>query len=528
MKKKGLRLVVGFFAVALSFLACQKDAKIANETPSPSNRDASTVNPSKNWTSSEINAFIVNRIQEDNAVFDWAKASDDMLFSALQNTDNMLAIGFKKANATDEDAVQFNAAKDADWKAAKDALVKMIVASEQKANPSVDYAKFEMGTDFDNLNAFYVKIYGFETLQKLRQSPLVRYVYPSGFAPTEPNKVDNRSASGCSGYAGEALTLNTDYTQISPNAKQSWTYTTPQIPQAWTRTTGTGIGVMVIDAGVSAAQSMYQLANFRDGASYKARTLSLLSRYPSSINFWGTQINAFDPSPYSTCGHGTAMTGIVASPRNSFGANAGVAYDCNLISVRAVEDVVISNSYEELGVASALNLAATTASVKIVSMSLGSITSRGVIGDAIKAMRNAGKLPFCAAGTSYDWLSWWGVIYPANMTEAIAITGVDNNGNTCSVCHEGSEVDYVAVMDRVSDGKSVLTLAISGNQPATVGGSSAATATTAGIAALIWARNPSQTSAQILTRMTNSGSYYPTKNGNKGWGIVNANAATNF
>ena len=519
MKKRLLTSLMGGSLLILSWMGCQKENKTFSNTPS--------VKSSKNWTASEINGFILKNIADNNKVFDWAIANDEMLFSALQNTDNMLAVGFKKANATDDEAVLFNAAKDADWKAAKDALVALIVASEQKANPSVDYTKFEMGNDFDNLNAFYVKIYSFETLAQLRQSPLVRYVYPSGFEAEDTN-LDNRSASGCDGYVGEALTLNTDYTQITPNAKQSWTYSQPQIAQAWARTTGAGIGVMVVDAGISANQAMYQPANFTNGASLKTRTVSLLSRYPSSINFWGTKILAYDTNPYSTCGHGTAMTGIVSSPRNNLGASVGVAYDCNLVSVRAVEDVIISNSYEELGVASALNLAAMSADIKIVSMSLGSLITRSVIGDAIKAIRNAGKLPFCAAGTSFTWTSWWGVIYPANMVEAIAVTGVDNNGNTCSVCHDGSEVDYVALMDRASDGKSVLTLAISGNQPATVGGSSAATATTAGIAALIWSKSPSQTSAQILSRMTSSGSYYPTKNGSKGWGIVNANAATNF
>lgn len=518
MKKPILRILGFTLPFALLIVACQKENKTLS-TPS--------VQPTKKWTAGEMNDFIVKSIIKNNAVFDWATASDDMLFSALQNTDNMLAVGFKKANTMNEDAVKYNAAKDADWKIAKETLIKKIIELEQKANPSVDYSKFEMGTDFDNLNAFYVKIYGFETIQMLRQSPLVRYIYPTGFEPTD-DKVSNRSGSGCDGYVGENLTLNTDYTQISPNAKQSWTYTQPQIAQAWARTTGAGVGVMVIDAGVSSAQTMYQPVNFTNGASSKTRTVSLLSRYPSSVNFWGTKILAFDASPYSSCGHGTAMTGIVASPRNSFGSSVGVAYDCNLISVRAVEDVVISNSYEELGVASALNLAATSAGVKIVSMSLGSITSRSVIGDAIKAIRNAGKLPFCAAGTSLTWTSWWGVIYPANMPEAIAVTGVDNNGNTCDVCHDGSEVDYVAMMDRASDGKSVLTLATSGYLPATVGGSSAATATTAGIAALIWSKTPSQTSAQVLSRMTTSGSNYPTKNGSHGWGIVNANAATNY
>jgi subtilisin family serine protease len=222
------------------------------------------------------------------------------------------------------------------------------------------------------------------------------------------------------------------------------------------------------------------------------------------------------------------MTGIVGSPRNSVGTSVGVAYNANVISCRAVEDVIISNSKEELGVAAALNLAVSRSDVKITSMSIGSIFSRSVIGDAIKAMRNAGKLPFCAAGTSTDFTTWWGVVYPASMTEAIAVTGVTELGQTCSVCHDGSAVDYVAVMDRASDGLSVLSLAVTGNLPATVGGSSAATAKTAGIAALVWARKPSQTATQVLNRLTISGSYYPTKNGSKGWGIVNANTATNF
>ena len=390
MKKAKLCLGLGIFAAFLLVVACQKDNKSNSGTPS--------VKTPKNWTSDEISQFVIKKIKADNTPFDWAKASDDMLFSALQNSDKMLAIGFKKANASDSETEQFNAANNPDWQAAKDELVKIIIESEQKANPSVDYTKFTIGSDFDNLNAFYVKIYGFETLQKLRQSPLVRYVYPSGFEPTSDD-VTTRSSnggSGCDGYAGENLTINTDYTQISPNAKQSWSYGQPQIPQAWASTTGAGIGVMVIDAGVSSAQAMYQQANFASGASSASRTVTLLSRLPSSVNFWGTQILAYEPSPYSTCGHGTAMTGIIASPRNNFGSSVGVAYNCNLISVRAVEDVVISNSKEELGVAAALNLAVSRSDVKIVSMSNGSITTRSVIGDAIKAVKNSGKLAFCA------------------------------------------------------------------------------------------------------------------------------------
>jgi subtilisin family serine protease len=516
MKKQALV----FGALMLSFLfACQKEAK---------NDNAPILKPAKTWTLAAINQFVVESVRQNNQVFDWVTASDDLLFATLQQTDHMLAVGFKTENASADDALHQNAANDNDWKAAKATLVKQIVAFEQKINPSVDYSKLEMGTDFDPLNAFYIKIYGFETIQMLRQSPLVRYIYPTGFEPIDNQLVENRSSSGCDGYNGETLS-NVNYTQVAPNAKASWTYDRPQITQAWSRSTGAGIGVMVVDAGLSAAQPLLQPISFKNGASNPNRTVASLSTYPSSINFWGTRILAYDPNPYSSCGHGTAMAGIIASPRNNLGASVGIAYNCNLISVRAVEDVLISNSYEELGVAAALNLAATRADVKIVSISLGSIISRSVIGDAIKAIRNAGKLPFCAAGTSYSWSSWWfGVVYPACMNEAIAVTGVDNNENTCSDCHDGSEVDYVAVMDRASDDKSVVTLATSGYQPTTVGGSSAATATTAGIAALIWSKNPTQTATQILNRMTASSSNYPVKNGSRGWGIVNANEANQF
>jgi serine protease len=161
-------------------------------------------------------------------------------------------------------------------------------------------------------------------------------------------------------------------------------------------------------------------------------------------------------------------------------------------------------------------------------MSLGSITTRSVIGDAIKNVRNKGKLPFCAAGTSTSFTTWYGVVYPANMAEAIAVTGVTNSYQKCDVCHSGGAVDFTAVMDRDSDGKSVVTLAVSGFQPATVGGSSAATATVAGIAALVWGRNTSQTSSQVLTRLRSNSQYAAAVNGQFGYGVINANNATNF
>ena len=92
---------------------------------------------------------------------------------------------------------------------------------------------------------------------------------------------------------------------------------------------------------------------------------------------------------------------------------------------------------------------------------------------------------FCAGGTSFDWTAGWtGVIFPASMPEVNAVTGIKDNLTTrCDACHIGSEIDFVAVMEKASTLRNPLTLPMTGDLPSTVGGSSVATASTAGMAA---------------------------------------------
>ena len=54
------------------------------------------------------------------------------------------------------------------------------------------------------------------------------------------------------------------------------------------------------------------------------------------------------------------------------------------------------------------------------------------------------------------------------------------------------------------------------------GGSSVATATTAGIAALVWAKHPWASRAQVLQRLKESAHFYPNKNGDFGYGNIDA------
>ena len=163
-------------------------------------------------------------------------------------------------------------------------------------------------------------------------------------------------------------------------------------------------------------------------------------------------------------------------------------------------------------------------------MSMGKITSSSQLSDAIKYAYGKNKLIFCAAGTSFGWTSgWFGVIFPGYMSQVNAVTGVRDNQftTTCTDCHDGSETDFTIVMEKASNERHPLTLAMTGNIPSTVGGSSVSTATAAGIAALVWSRFPSLTRDQVLNKLVQSSANYPNRNSSLGWGNINADAATN-
>jgi serine protease len=77
-------------------------------------------------------------------------------------------------------------------------------------------------------------------------------------------------------------------------------------------------------------------------------------------------------------------------------------------------------------------------------------------------------------------------------------------------------------MQRAGSGNTIPVGSYYDNQSDYVGGSSVATATTAGIAALVWAKNPSWTRDQVLAKMRQSASFYPNKNPEFGYGNINA------
>lgn len=507
------RQVILLQAVVILFAACNKTMDQTGVEKNP-----------QRMSSGQIDQFIKEQLAQKGS-FEWSTASTDMVWSALQERDQVLSIGYKPASMRESDIrLHETDIQSPEWKEARMAVMQIILEEEGRDGKPLT-EKDILEYDETVLPVLNVRVKQWSTIQRLRASELVRYAEPMGYEPAV-DQAKVTSSSGCGSNTPEPLVFGTDYTNIIPGAKQSWNYAYHNIPQAWQKSTGAGVKVFIIDTGSEFDQENLG-GSFNQGYS-AGRTIERIVTLPRET-FLGIPTGPVETAD-DGCGHGTAMAGACAAPRGTDGASAGVAYNCNLVTCRASADVLIDASREVRGVSDAYINAGNRADVKIISMSMGRITSSSQIRDAIRYAYGKGKMIFCAAGTSFSWTSgWYGVIFPATMSEVSAVTGVRDNDpyTTCTVCHDGSQTDFTIVMERGSDSQHPLTLAANGDVPSTVGGSSVATATAAGIAALVWSKYPSYTRAQVLNKLTQSSSNYPTLNSRLGWGKIDANKATN-
>lgn len=469
----------------------------------------------------EINDFIVKQL-ELGQIFRWETASNELLWSAAIQSDSVMAIGFQPVGFENiQEKMHLVDISAPDWKSVKERLINFIVRETNAAHPDQHYTASDLMVlgEENILPVIDIQIFDLHLIEQLRAMPEVRYIEPMGYTLDE---VRERSGSGCDVTPDNNIP-SADFQTISPNVKVPWNFYNANIPSAWNRSTGAGVTVAVIDTGTDSDQENVGSA-FNSGQS-QGRYIQRLGTYVSSWWWW-----ASPDGPNDRCGHGTQMSGLATAPRGNDGASVGVAYNANLLAIRACADVVILGSNENRGVADAVVIAGGRGDVKVLSMSIGTIFWVNQIADAIYYAYGNDKMIMAAAGTSTSFTSFVGVIFPASMSQTVAVTGIKEGSPMvkCSSCHSGSQVDFVAVMQRRNDNsRTSLTLAEDGNVPARVGGSSAATATTAGIAALVWATNPSMSRNQVMNKLKNASSNYPSRNSQFGWGTVDAGAAVN-
>ena len=497
----------------LLVIACRRDELEPASAPSESavlrqRAVVQAVPPQDPLAQEELDRAVIQLLEQRND-FHWEWVDVRTLWSATLYNDHSVSIGYRPADAGSiDDVIHDIDIRDQEWRAVHDALIDLVLKELNAASREPVRLADILVEDDPVLPVITLRLTDRSVITQLVNLENVRYIEPLDYWPA----IDvDRSTSGCnpSTYAVNVADVST----ITPNARLPWNFNNHSIPSAWNASHGTGITVGVIDAGLSSAQLLLG-SDFNNGDSNVGRTVTTAYTYGTSA--------------YSSCTHGNSMAGQAVGPRNNVGATSGVAYKSGLHFIRGCEDVVLDQGAERTAVKNALVAMGNNANVRLVSMSIGSPFSYGVLSDGVNYAYGAGKMLLAAAGTSFSWTSWWGVIYPAAYSNCVAVTGVKENGNKCTSCHDGSQVDFTIVMERSGNSsRNSLSLPVSGVAPTYIGGSSTATCTAAGIAALVWSAKPTATRDQVLTCMKSTAQFYPTPSGSKGYGNINASAAVN-
>lgn len=508
MKNQGILMLV---LASILILSCSDETLIDEADLTSENLEFSQ--KSTTFLSiAEINKYIDQSFYKKEA-FSWDDAPANVLWSATVHGQRVLTVGYG------EEGESFRTPGDKRFEAAKEDILNTVANTSKQARKDLRVLEDEI------LNLVDVEVTELATIEALKANPNVRYLEPNGYSfyelKPQEGPTQQRSSSGCS-FSGSSIS-GADYRTVSPNAKFSWTYDYHNIEQAWSKSTGAGITVGVIDTGISPNQPLLS-SRFRDAVSINSRTVQKYGTFIDSNWWWSNNLDG----PNDKCGHGTSMISTIAAPRNDENRAVGVAYDCNIVSYRGTEDVVLNDYHERKGVSNALKALGNRSDVKIISMSIGYPWSIGNVKDAVKYANNKGKLIFAAGGTSLNFTNWYPVIFPASMSQTVAVTGItdDSGYNQCDTCHDGSQIEFTVVMERDNNNnRTGVTLGFYNGQDDYVGGSSVATATTAGIAALVWAKYPGWSKNQVLTRLRQSADLYPNKDNNYGYGNIDANQA---
>ena len=487
MKKKILSL-----AIVLAMFSC-------------SNNETLEVQEEQNelLSKKEINS-IINTSLQTTGDFNWTTQNAHTIWSAVKHGENILTIGYGNSKN------QF--ARTTETNNIKNELIQLVHGLEKTSAKGAS----ELYVD-EIINVIDIRVTNKETIETLLKDSRVRYIEPGGYDFLDSdNQARSEGGSGC-GYGSTTLSTN-DYRTVSPGARVPWSFDAHNIPAAWNYSTGAGVTVAIIDSGLS-PQQKWMNQYFNDGDS-SGRTVQ---KYGTFVDSWWAWSNNYD-GVNDKCGHGTKMAAVATAPRNNDNLPVGVAYNSNLVTYRAVENVIINDYHEKRGVVEALTALANRSDVKVISMSIGSPFSIGNVSDAIKYAHSKGKMILAAGGTSTSFTTWYGVIFPASMSETVAVTGVkEGEYDKCDVCHTGSKIDFTIQMQRTNgtDNKMPV-LSYYDGQANYIGGSSVATATTAGIASLVWSKNPSWSREQVLQKMKESADFYPNKHSKFGYGNIDA------
>ncbi|MFC1850492.1 S8 family serine peptidase [candidate division CSSED10-310 bacterium] len=271
-------------------------------------------------------------------------------------------------------------------------------------------------------------------------------------------------------------------------ASDQWNFSHIQSDLAWTVTTGNGVMVAVLDSGLN--------PDGDDGVNV--------------CNQGGYDFVNGDSNPMDGDGHGTHVSGTISQNTNNNVGVAGLAYGACILPVKVLDD---SGSGSFADIADGIYYAVDEGA-EVINMSLGinaryGITNDEIMDPALDYAYNHGVTVVCASGNDG---SRKNVGYPAIYPSCIAVGATDYADNVTRYSNKGTGLDLVAPGGDTSkdlNGDGYPDGILQETKPAGYDwgywffdGTSMASPHVAAVAALLYAKKPAITPAEVTEALT--------------------------
>jgi hypothetical protein len=211
-----------------------------------------------------------------------------------------------------------------------------------------------------------------------------------------------------------------------------------------------------------------------------------------------------DPDPNDVVGHGTGCAGIAAAKGNNGIGIAGMAYNCHFIMQK-----VNLSIWDNGQIADAINDAVNQLpnyTHMVMSFSWSALPDP-TLHDAVQNAYNAGILICASAGNDGDDEA----DYPAKYNEVLGVGATDpcDYRKTPSSCVGGDwGSNYGTGVDVYAPGTLIYTTGLDGSYRDNFSGTSASAPMVAGLAALLWSRDPSKTRDWVRNNIINAADHH--------------------
>ncbi|MGC4804374.1 type VII secretion-associated serine protease mycosin [Micromonospora sp. DT233] len=260
----------------------------------------------------------------------------------------------------------------------------------------------------------------------------------------------------------------------APPLKRQWHLDALRVTEAHKISTGEGVIVAVVDTGVYAAHP------------------DLAGRVLDGKRLIGRD----DKGKVDEHNHGTGVAGLIAARGGGRGHALGIAPKARILPVTIATNTFAGSNLPE-GIRYAVDRGA-----KVINISNGGPKTNTALNEAVRYAQSMDVVVVAAAGNADQGDA--GVIYPARLPGVIAVAATDRDGKPWSGGTRGEQVAITAPGVDISTTAGLWSDLTEGGYVTVDGGTSAAAPLVAGAAALIRARYPKASAAEVVNRLVST------------------------